>query len=227
MISNKKTGKAFTVSIIVLVALSLTLVACSAPSAPNESVVEEDVLENSYTIQGFTGAACGSDLEPTADSEMLTVPSVELSYPADWKIVETQVEEYHENKYGTMSNEIVLEGPTGLRVSVTLAAYKGGGASGGDNSIEAIGPTGIEDVWLAWCNYPKYGYSHPQYINRKWIDEQETGTLSPFPAYAYLQEGYLYGSIFLHDASSSERKYYAENADLDAACAILESVRLA
>lgn len=225
MIPNKKTGKAFVTSIVVLAALSLTLTACSAPSASKESAIEEDALGNTYIIEGFTGADCGSDAVPQPNAKMLTVPSVELSYPTDWTIVEAQTEEYSESQYGIMSNEVILEGPAGLRVSIMLGSYKGGGAC--DGNIEVVGPTGIDDVWFVWVTNPEYGFSHPQYINRKYIDEQEAGSLSVFPSLAYLQEGYLYGSIFMRDSSNADRKNYAENADLDAAVAILESVRLA
>lgn len=257
MISRKKTGKALAASIVVLAVLSLTLAACSASSSssgsandasgstsgtassgktsseeimPVEIDTEGIALENSYTIEGFIGAESGSDEVPDSDAKMLTLSSVEVSYPTTWKIVETQVREYQESKFGTIAKNIVLEGPTGLQVSVTLAASKGGGARDGD--IEVIGPTGIEDVWLAWGNSPEYGSSFPQYINQQYIDEQEAGILRYFPGLACLQEGFLYGSIYAPTESGGfhgdpNRNSYADNADLNAACAILESVRLA
>lgn len=250
MIPRKKTGKALAASAAVLAALSLALVACSAPSSSGGSAVstasssnassneivpveidtEGIALGDSYVIEGFTGAKTGSDAVPEPNAKMLAVPSVEVSYPATWEIVETQVNEYQESKYGTMSKVVVLQGPTGLRVSVTLATSMGGGAYGKDTEIEAICPTGIDGVWLAWANTPQYGFSFPQYINRTYIDEQEAGTRNPFPGFANLQEGYLYGSIYLPESgqtsASPDRQNYADNPDLNAACAILESVRL-
>lgn len=254
MISKKETRKALAASIAVLAALSLTLTACGASSssignannasesasdmtslsnemALSETNAEGIALENSCIIDGFTGAWSGSDEVPEPGAKMVTLPSIDVSYPATWKIIEKRVNEYQESQYGTLSKVVVLEGPTGLRVSVTLAANVYGGALEKDTNIEVIGPTGIEDILLVWCGDPQYGFSRPQYINSKWVYERETVSDLPVPSLANLQEGTLNCTISLPEpgksSGSSDRKNYADNPDLDAACAILESVCLA
>lgn len=248
MILKRITNKALVASIAVLAAFALILTACSAPSSSSsdangapesssdavesvETDTEGTTFDNTYVIEGFTGAESGSDQIPEPDAKMQTIPSIEVSFPSTWKIIETQIREYPESRYGTLSKDIILEGPTGLQASIMLAANMYGGAFGNGCTYELIGPTGIEDIVLAWCNMPESASSYILYLNQRYIDEQEKGTLEAFPSLAYLQEGTLNCSLIAPGSNgssvSSNIKTNADNADLDTALAILESVRLA
>lgn len=109
--------------------------------------------KQTYMLEGFTGYATGSDNVPDSTTQLVEVPSIQMTYPMGYEIASEET--YGQNTSGDINTSGYIKGRTVTfsledRAYVKITTYAGI-AGGGliSDKVQILGDTGIKDISLA------------------------------------------------------------------------------